>query len=105
MSRGDGGAGYSFNIPGGTRRNGVWGGLTVLSLRGGRHGGMVGLAAIFGIGKGKRRIGLGVISGSGGRDGMVGLAVIFTGGGRVGILLFPLLSTLGRGVGVAGLGV
>jgi hypothetical protein len=78
MSRGDWGPGYSFNIPGGTRRNGVWGGLAVLSLRGGCHGGRVGLAAISGIGGLHVVIGLPITSLRGGCGGTVWPAVLST---------------------------
>jgi hypothetical protein len=120
MLGGDGGAGYSFNIPGGTRRTGVWGGLAVLSLRGGCHGGMVGLAAISRIGRLHGVIGLpitslrggcggtvwvAVLSTRGGRVGAMGLAVLYLRGGGVGVMRLVVFSLRGGGVGVMGLAV
>ena len=120
MSRGDGGVGYSFNIPGVTRRTGVSRGLAVLSLRGGCHGGMVGLAAISGIGGLHVVIGLpitslrggcggtvwlAVLSTRGGRVGAMGLAVLYLRGGGVGVMRLVVFSLRGVGVGVMGLAV
>lgn len=108
ISIGGGTVGLATTSRGGVgvkRRKGVCGGLAVLSLPGGCHGGIRGLATTSGIGRRKRRIGLAVIFGTVGRNGMVGLAVISTRVGRVGILVFALLSTFAGGVGVAGLGV
>ena len=92
--------GTAFNIPGGTRRTGVWGGLAVLSLRGGCHGGMVGLAAISGIGGLHVVIGLPITSLRGGCGGTVWLAVLSTRGGRVGAMGLAVLYLRGGGVGV-----